>query len=385
MRNRDSTMAADRVAALEDLITRDTESGLYHGAVLKVARHGEPIIDLALGHADATGARALQSDDVFSVFSITKALINVLVLRAIELGRFSLTTRMAELVPEFSGQPRERATIFHFLTHTTGMPGVWEPAPGIVLHELDEAVAAVVAHVHGVVEPGTRCDYAPMANHVLLAEVLQRTDPAGRSIQQILLEDLAEPLGMSDTSLGIRPHMRERHLVPEMRGVIPIRATSPISPGDQGLYTAERNSSTWAGAASTAGDLQRFMEMLRRGGTLDGARILSPRTVSLATRVWTGAMPNELYRTVALRAGYAVPPASIGLGFNIRGEGIDVTQLGTLTSPSTFGNYGAGSALVWVDPELDLSFVCLTTGLLPQAENIARFQRISDVVVGAAN
>jgi CubicO group peptidase (beta-lactamase class C family) len=74
----------------------------------------------------------------------------------------------------------------------------------------------------------------------------------------------------------------------------------------------------------------------------------------------------------------------MGLGFNVRGQGIHVTQLGTLTSPETFGNYGAGTGLIWVDPELDLSFVGLSAGLLPQAANIARYQRISDLVVGAA-
>ncbi|OMH37097.1 serine hydrolase [Tersicoccus sp. Bi-70] len=379
-----ATMADDRLTALAEMIRADTERGLYHGAAIKVARHGEPVLDLAIGHADTARTRAIATDSVFSVFSITKAFINVLVLRAVELGRFGLTTRMSELIPEFTGAPRDRATVFHFLTHTTGMPGVWEPTPGIVMEDLSDAVAAVVEHVHGVVEPGTRCDYAPMANHVLLAEALVRTDPEHRAIQEILLEDLAEPLRMPDTSLGIRAHMRERHVVPDMRGIIPIKAPSRTSPGDQGMYTAERNGATWAGAASTTSDLQRFMEMLRQGGTLDGARILSPRTVRLATTVWTGDLPNELYRTVALRSGYAVPPAALGLGFNIRGDGIVVTQLGTLTSPSTFGNYGAGSALMWVDPELDLSFVCLTAGLLSQSENIARFQRISDVVAAAA-
>jgi CubicO group peptidase (beta-lactamase class C family) len=377
-------MAKDRLEALEEVVRRDTESGLYYGAAIKIARHGETVLDLAVGFADADKTQPIATDSVFSVFSITKAFINVLVLRAIELGRFALTTRMSELVPEFSGAPRDRATIFHFLTHTTGMPGVWEPAPGIFLEELDESVAAVVKYVHGAVEPGTRCDYAPMANHALLAEVLRRTDPQGRSIQDILVEDLFHPLGMTDTNLGIKPHMRERHVVPDMRGVIPIISPSRTSPGDYGLYTAERNGVVWAGGASTTGDLQRLMEMLRNGGTLDGVRLLSPATVRAARQVWTGDMPNELYQTVALRAGYAVPPASMGLGFNVRGGGIHVTQLGTLTSPETFGNYGAGTGLIWVDPELDISFVGLSAGLLSQAENIARYQRISDMVVAAA-
>lgn len=380
-----SSMDADRLSALEDLLRRETESGWYYGASVKVARHGHLQLDTAVGFADAERARPLATDSVFSVFSITKAFVNVLVLRSIELGRFALTTKMSELIPEFSGAPRDRATIFHFLTHTTGMPGVWEPSPGLLIDELDEAVDAVVKYVHATVEPGTRCDYAPMANHALLAEVLRRTDPAGRSIQDILKQDLFEPLGMADTDLGIKPHMRSRHVVPDMRGLIPIVSRSKTSTGDYGLYTAESNGVTWAGSASTTRDLLCFMEMLRRGGASEsGVRILSPATVKAARQVWTGDMPNELYRTVALRAGYAVPPASIGLGFNVRGPGIHVTQLGTLTSPETFGNYGAGTGLIWVDPELDLTFVGLSAGLLSQAENIERYQRISDMVVAAA-
>ena len=377
-------MAQDRLAELESLIRRDTDSGRYWGAAIKIARHGETVLDLAIGHADEARTQPIRTDSVFSVFSITKAFINVLTLRSIELGRFQLTTKMSDLIPEFSGAPRDRATIFHFLTHTTGMPGVLEPTPGWFMEELQDGVDGVIKHVHGAVEPGTRCDYAPMANHALLAEVLRRTDPQQRDIQDILLEDLWEPLGMVDTYLGIRSHMRERHVVPDMRGTIPITSPSRTVDGDYGLYQAERNGVTWAGGASTTGDLQRFMEMLRRGGSLNGVRILSPATVRLATRVWTGDLPNELYKTVALRNGYAVPPAAIGLGFNVRGDGIFVTQLGNLTSPSTFGNYGAGTGLIWVDPDSDITFVGLSAGLLTQAENIARYQQISDIVAGAA-
>ena len=83
------------------------------------------------------------------------------------------------------------------------------------------------------------------------------------------------------------------------------------------------------------------------------------------------------------RAGWEPPPAFIGLGFRVRGDGLVHHQFGTLTSPQTFGNYGAGSTMFWVDPELDLGFACCTTGLLPQAQNIERFQRLSDMVVGA--
>jgi CubicO group peptidase (beta-lactamase class C family) len=377
-------MDARRLQCLKEVVEADVDSGLYYGAVLSVARHGEVAFDEAIGFGDAAHESPLQTDSVFSIFSATKSFINILVLRAIELGQFALTTKMVDIVPEFAGAPRDHSTIFHFLTHTTGMPGLWEPKANTYYDVLDDAVAAVCEYVLGTVEPGTRCDYSPMANHTLLGEILRRTDLQGRSIHEIMAQDLFEPLGMTDTWLGLRSQQRDRHVVPDMRGIVPITHLSHTSPGDHGLFTAESNESTWVGASSTTGDLRRFAEMLRGDGTLGDARILSPRTVALARQNHTGDLKNELYRTVALRAGYTPPPAYLGLGFQVRGTEIVHHQLGTLTSPETFGNYGAGSVVYWIDPEQDVTFVALTAGLLAQAQNIQRFQRLSDIVISAA-
>jgi CubicO group peptidase (beta-lactamase class C family) len=375
----------ERLDHLCEIVEADIDSGLYYGAAIRIARHGETVLDLAAGHADAAKTNPLATDSVFSVFSMTKTFFNILVLRAVELGRFALTTRVSELVPEFTGAPRDRVTIFHLLTHTTGMPSVWEAEPGAYADRHADNVAAVCAQVHGITEPGMRCDYAPMVNHVLLAEALRVTDPFGRGVQQILGEDLLEPLGMSDTWMGIRAHMRERHVVPDMRGIIPIDSRHRDLPdAKDSLYVAESNEATWVGAASTTRDMQRIAEMLRGEGELDGARILSPAMVRLARRNHTGDLENELYATVARRAGWEVPPAYMGLGFNVRGTRIVHHQLGTLTTPQTFGNYGAGTCVYWVDPELDLSFVGLSAGLLAQAPNIERYQRLSDIAVSAA-
>jgi CubicO group peptidase (beta-lactamase class C family) len=378
-------ISADRLSALRETVERDVADNLYWGAAIAVAHRGEVALDFAAGHADRDRTHQLRTDTVFSIFSATKAFINVLVLRSVELGRFALTTRMSEIIPEFSGAPRDRATIFHFLTHTTGMPGVWEVRPGMYLDNLDEWVQAVCETIQGNVEPGERCDYSPMANHVLLADVLRRTDPGKRPIAEILEQDLFIPLGMDDTRLGIKPHMRERHAFPDMRGTVAVRHLSRTAPGDNGIFAAESNEAVWVGSASTTRDLTRFADMLRRGGELDGHRILSPRMISLARRNWTGELRNEIYRAVALRAGYPPPPAYMGLGFSVRGDALVRHQFGTLTSPETFGNYGAGSTVYWIDPALDLTFVGLSAGLLSQAANIDRFQRLSDIAVAAVS
>lgn len=377
-------MDTDRLALVRAAIEADVARGHYHGAVIRAGRAGRVELEAAIGTHAGAGTRALETASVFSLFSLTKAFTNVLMLRAVELGRLALTTKVVDIVPEFKGAPRDAATLAHLLTHTAGMPGVWTPKPDMFEDSLAELVQAVVDNVHGLVPPGTRCDYAPVVNHVLMAEMLRRTDPAGRGFADIARQDLFEPLGMSDTSFGVRPDLRPRKVVPDMRGVVPIAVRGRDDPaGRYSLFEQQANEAAHVGACATVADLWRFTEMMRQGGTVDGARILSTRTLALARRNWTGDMPNELYRTVALRAGWQPPPAYIGLGFSVRGEGLVHHQFGTLTSAQTFGNYGAGSTMFWVDPELDLSFVCCTTGLLPQAANIERFQRLSDMVVGA--
>ena len=140
----------------------------------------------------------------------------------------------------------------------------------------------------------------------------------------------------------------------------------------------------WVGGISTAHDVYRFAEMLRRGGELDGVRIISPSILDQATRNRTGDKPNELYKELAIMRGREPSPAYIGIGFSLRGSAICHHQFGTMTSPRTHGNYGAGSTLFWVDPELDMSFACVTAGVMDEGDNIVRFQRLSDIAVSAA-
>jgi len=113
----------DRLDHLKSVIEADAAAGAYYGAVLRVARGGVIAFDEAIGAEDGAGARPLDKNSVFSIFSTTKAFTNILVLRAIEMGRFALTTRVSEVIPEFTGPPRDKVTFFHLLTHTTGMPG----------------------------------------------------------------------------------------------------------------------------------------------------------------------------------------------------------------------------------------------------------------------
>jgi CubicO group peptidase (beta-lactamase class C family) len=59
-------------------------------------------------------------------------------------------------------------------------------------------------------------------------------------------------------------------------------------------------------------------------------------------------------------------------------------MFGTLASARSFGNYGAGTSLFWVDPERDITFACLTAGVMGHNANMRRFQKIGDMLIAAA-
>ena len=366
-------------------IRRHIEARRYYGAVILVARHGRIGLHQALGHLDAAGRQALRTDHVFNIFSVTKAFTNALVFRCIERGEFALTTRIGELIPEFSGGLRSEITVRHLLTHRSGLPSVFVPVPGMYIDRLQEVVAALCAHVQSDEAPGGKVSYAPMAAHALLGEAVRRTDARKRSFREIVQQDLFDPLAMRDSSIGVRRDLKARHVVPNfMPGGPPMQHLGHSNLGENGAFEEEAAEMPWVGAVSTVHDLFRFAEMLRRGGELDGARILGPAILELATRNWTGEAPNELYVQLVQRKGWPPYPAYIGLGFFMRGEAICPHQFGTLASPRTFGNTGYGSSIFWVDPVRDVTFACLSAGVMDEADNIERFQQLSDMALAAA-
>jgi len=92
---------------------------------------------------------------------------------------------------------------------------------------------------------------------------------------------------------------------------------------------------------------------------------------------------NELYAARGRAEGLAPVPAYIGLGFTVRGEMLCHHVFGTLATPRTFGNYGAGTTLFWIDPVREITFVCLSAGVMEHNANTRRFQKIADILFSA--
>jgi CubicO group peptidase (beta-lactamase class C family) len=370
-----------RLLRMTAAIAADVAAERWDGAVVLVARRGAVALHEAIGFADRARGRRARRDDVFHAFSITKTFTAVAALARVERGELALTTPVADVIPEFGNRGKQRITVWHLLTHTSGMPTAIPPLPPEVMGDL-AAFVAVLCQQGLDARPGTFVSYSALGAHALLAEIVRRLDGGERRFRDILADEILRPLGMQDTWLGARADLAPRRVPIAVRdrspGLFPVEALEAFND----LLTPEAEV-PGGGLLTTAADLARFAEALRRGGEVDGHRLLAPATVRLATTNQTGDQPNLLWSYAREMRGWPDFPAYIGLTFWLRGHGVFPAPFGTLASPGTFGHLGAGSTMFWVDPERELIFVCLTAGLLEETRSFERFQRLSDLVLAS--
>ncbi|MEB2624301.1 serine hydrolase domain-containing protein [Pseudomonas sp. YuFO8] len=372
---------------LDDVIKKDIDSGLYDGANIILARHGQIGYEASIGWADKENNRRAAPDDIYRVFSLTKAFTNVMVLQAVDRGILSLTTKVVDLIPEFYGRDRFRSgrkdkiNLGHLLTHRAGLVPTPCPLPYDQLGDMS-AVVDAICQLDVTGEPGVTLNYSPTLNHVLMAEMVRRASGVDR-FKDLLQKNLFDSLGMSSSALGAPDAWTDRY--------VPIKAKFPdggwLSVADIEVMNDIINSQAempWVGAVSTARDVFKFAEMLRSAGKGAKGTTISSAMMDVATTNQTGDQPSDLYKALAEARGWQVPPANFGLGFALSGSGLYPSYFGPATSPRTFGNYGAGSTLFWVDPARDVTFVCLTAGIMEESENLMRFQRLSTLAIAAA-
>ena len=372
----------ERLARLGARIDADIDAGKYDGAAVHVRRRGQTVYDGVHGYADRDQGRALTPEDVFISFSLGKQYSNVLVLNRIERGELHLSMQVGDLIPEFRGRGKREMTLFQLLTHTSG---IMSAIPAVPVETLinTQALTQYIGGQRPEALPGERVNYSIIAAHSVMAEMVKRVDGGSRSYAEILSADLFEPLGMTETSLGPRDDLKSR--------VCPVVARYE----EPGMFAPEEVEAVGSvvlvdgceipagGYLTTLRDVDRFTHMLANGGELDGVRILSPKTLAYCAQNFTGDKRNMLFDYAEDTRGWKPWRANIGIGFFVRGEGIQPGPMSNMSSPNTFCGWGAGSSCFWVDPGLDLSFSFLSTGLMEETYHMERLQRLADIVVAS--
>lgn len=360
----------DRLARAYALLDQAAAADAIPGAALLVARHGHAVAPHVCGR-QLLGPEAppIRPDTIFLVASVTKPVTATAAMLLVERGKLLLSDRVADHLSEFAAHGKHAVRIRHLFTHTSGLPDMLPDDRALRRRHapLDEFVRRIY-DLELDFAPGTAIQYQSMGLAILGA-IVERSE--GVRLPEFLRRELFEPLDMPDTGLGAAGLDASR--------IAHVRVPEEMGSADWGWNQPYWWSfgAPWGGMFTTVRDQARFMQMFLNGGTLDGARVLSPATVAEMVRNQTEAMA-----TLSAEARYQ---QAWGLGWGLAGRGkwgSGWSFFGDLNSPETFGHGGATGTVVWADPARELLCVLFTT----EPETIASglLGRCSNLVAAAA-
>jgi len=386
-------LSSERLARIPAFLDeRYIKTGKLPCAQVQVWRRGKLAVDEVLGLADRERKRPLEKDAIFRIYSMTKPVTSVAFMMLVEQGLVALDDPVAKFIPEWANlgvfaagtdagwattPPARPMLMIDLLRHTSGLTYGFQMqgnidaayrklkvAEDLRLGTLQEFIDKL-AKLPLVFSPGEAWNYS-VSTDVLgyLVETI-----SGMPFEAYLEQNIFQPLGMVDTAFTVPAEKKHRLTACYAAGVLGSKAVKagppPLQddPEKSPYLTPTDFPSGGGGLTSTMADYMRFARMLLNGGELDGARLLSPKTLQLMTanHLPGGKDLTQMSKSLFSEATYA------GVGFGL-GFGVTVDPAATMI-PGSKGDFfwgGAASTFFWVDPVEDLTVVFMTQ-LLPSS------------------
>lgn len=364
-------MSAERLDRITEITQGYVDQGQLAGAITMVARHGKLVHFEAVGARGADDARPLQKDALFRIYSMSKPITAVAIMQLYEQGKFQLSDPVSKFVPELeeltvlnaSGEleAATNPTMQQLLTHTAGFSYGFNPddpvdklyreSAALDAEDLDGFVA-LLGELPLKYHPGTKWHYSVAVDVTGL--IVERL--SNQPFDEYLHDHIFEPLGMMDTFFSVPDDKFDRFL-PNHRW--DAKNAKLVTLGEQSV-TSFQNVTMFSGGGglvSTAMDYLRFAEMLRNGGSLDGNRILGPKTIEFMT---LNHLPSSISAGGSGEAPTLGNRSLNGFGFGL-GFGLvtDVAASGVMGSAGEYSWGGAAGTIFWVDPVEDFVMVAM--------------------------
>jgi CubicO group peptidase (beta-lactamase class C family) len=355
---------------------------------LCVRRNGHVVLNRAIGHArgngpddppDAPKVRATP-DTPFCVYSTSKAMTALVVHMLHERGLLSIEDRVADHIPDYAAEGKGEITIAHVLAHRAGVARI----PQHVM-ELDnlanrELLIEALAGVKPSSAPGKMLAYHAVSGGFILGEVVHQV--TGKTIREVLAEEIIDPLGFRWMNYGVAAedvdevglsYVTGPRLLPPLSSLVtralgqPLKRVIEIS-NDPRFLTGIVPS---ANVVTNAEELARFFEIFRRGGELDGVRVMEPDTLR---RALTEQSRMEIDFSLVF-------PTRFSYGLML---GAQVVSLYGLDTQEAFGHLGLINIMGWADPERGISAALVTSGKAIVYPEVARFYNVMQTIATEA-
>lgn len=346
---------------IDHTINQAIRDSVFPGAAVAVLRDGILAYHKSFGYHDYTKTQPVLDTDMYDVASLTKVAATTLAaMKLVDDNRLNLDDKVAEYLPSFREESKDRVTIKHLLTHTSGLPAFRTYVDEVT--ERDKLLDAVRTE-ELVYSPGEEYIYSDLG-FIVLGDIIEQI--TGESLHRFLSRNFYYTLGMQWTMFN--PLHRSRSYInrippTEIDNVYRDKAIQGEVHDERAYFMG--GIAGHAGLFSTAHNLSIFSQLLLNDGTYGGRNYISPETINKFT---------ALQDTPGHRA----------LGFDIKNPD-EFSTAGRLSGDRTFGHLGFTGSSLWVDPDENLSIILLSNRTYPNRSYGGEINeiraRIADIVM----
>ena len=385
---------ADRLAAMPAYFKENyIDTGKLPCMGLLVSRGGEIAHESYTGATEMGGSEPITADTIFRIYSMTKPITTLAIMMLLEGCKIRLDHPVSRYIPEYRHvkvwaggtaaapklkDPDREMTVLDLVTHTSGLTYGF-----LMQDETDEIyrrekvahpkqtlqeMAKQMATLPLAFSPGTEWRYSHSIDVLgALVEII-----SGQPLDEFFRERIFGPLGMDDTGFWVPEDKVHRLMACYQKDAKTGETTLADPAGAASKLYAKRpiQLNAGGGLASTMRDYHRFALMLLRGGTLDGARLISPKT-------WEFMRQNHLPDNQTMRGmgrSAFTEVMAEGVGFGLGGSVItDIVSTRQPGSDGAFSWGGLASTFFWIDPEEELIAI-QATQLMPSSTYPMRMQ-----------
>lgn len=354
---------------MERKIDKIVEEGIaaraYPGAVVLVAKDGNVIFEKAYGHHTYDQVQSMRATDIFDMASITKIAATTLeVMKLKEEGKIDLDKSMGYYLPNTATSNKNNTILRDVMLHQAGFTpfipfyrnllptDTSRDSSALYPTKLADGLFIRKGYYQEVMWPEMLASplskvgeyvYSDLSMYVM-KEVIEKV--SGNTLDELVLTDFYEPLGMYNTGFQPRKRFEKNKIVPTEDDQSYRHTLLQGYVHDQGAAMVD-GISGHAGLFSTANDLAIYGQVLLNNGQYGGRRYFEAKTRDeFASR----------YSAVSRR----------GLGFDRWDPDTTKSYPSKLASPATFGHTGYTGTCIWIDPSHQLTYVFLSNRVHPE-------------------
>ncbi len=263
----DRPLTTDEIADLmdryiENLVARD----VFSGSVI-LAKDGEQFYSGAWGLANMRWQAPNNLETKFNIGSMNKMFTGVAICQLAEKGKLGFDDLVGKHLPEYpNADVREKVTIHHLLTHTSGMGSYWEAMATrdwTVLRSVED-FAALSYDDSLSFEPGDHFQYSN-SGPLVLGLIIEKL--SGLDYHEYIRRSVTGPAGMVGTDC-----YHNDHPVPNLASGY-FWAAPDDTIRTSNIFEHSARGSAAGGGYSTAPDLQKFANALYDGTFLSAAMV----------------------------------------------------------------------------------------------------------------